>query len=477
MESRWAKLVRLAKDHYRTEENNSVNQTVSKQSGSSMQKFTDSLIPSDSEKGDFFGTSSDEFRPSNNRDNSSSEDSSSSSSSSSSSEDEHEAKVSVPEASITTHVSTISEPVEPKKAKKRTKTPNNWKRVRAKQLKNTGKEYLSRTGKYMSGKAMGPPSSFKCTLVGASKLSEEEKQAIFNSYWELTALCEQGSTTPMLPPLNTVPSGNLLKISSTSQTTTLDFTFQNLPFTEDPKTPNKEDQSSTQESCNTDNMVIPSPFKRALFWPTPKQNSKGRRKEKVPSVVSSLEWQRYHENKEKKKIELEIEKQRRAEERKNRKKRLKKIANLRLIRKEWVESGDSVNDISDEVTDEEREEERNEEESRIKQGGKFPGKKIITNMFVLSKRSDVCSTCLQLDENIKKETNAETKNKLIIEKRVHRLRFKAFYEILQEQRSDLLTMSFDCQKNLGLPKVPDQSAYYSRQINFYNFTIVALRQN
>ncbi|GBP24236.1 hypothetical protein EVAR_80089_1 [Eumeta japonica] len=87
-------------------------------------------------------------------------------------------------------------------------------------------------------------------------------------------------------------------------------------------------------------------------------------------------------------------------------------------------------------------------------------------------RTDVCSTCLLLDENIKKETNAEIKNKLIIEKRVHRLRFKAFYEILREQRSDLLTMSFDCQKNLGLPKVPDQSAYYSRQYNFYNFTIV-----
>lgn len=87
-------------------------------------------------------------------------------------------------------------------------------------------------------------------------------------------------------------------------------------------------------------------------------------------------------------------------------------------------------------------------------------------------RSDVCSTCLQLDENIKKEINPTIKNKLMVEKRVHRLRFKAFYEILQEQRSDLLTMSFDCQKNLGLPKVPDQSAYYSRQYNFYNFTIV-----
>lgn len=50
------------------------------------------------------------------------------------------------------------------------------------------------------------------------------------------------------------------------------------------------------------------------------------------------------------------------------------------------------------------------------------------------------------------------------------MRYKAFYDILREQRSDLLTISFDCQKNLALPKVT--AAYYSRQYNFYNFTIV-----
>ncbi|CAG4960948.1 unnamed protein product [Parnassius apollo] len=36
----------------------------------------------------------------------------------------------------------------------------------------------------------------------------------------------------------------------------------------------------------------------------------------------------------------------------------------------------------------------------------------------------------------------------------------------------MITFSFDCQKNNPLPKVPDQSAYYSRQIYLYNFTIV-----
>lgn len=238
------------------------------------------------------------------------------------------------------------------------------------------------------------------------------------------------STTQILPQLNTVPSSDPLTMPSTSQATTLNFPFQHLPLNEDPKTPCKEDQESTtqnlegtintgslieppvpshyrpQESCskNSDNMVIPSPFKRALFWPTPKQNSKGRKKEKVPSVVSSLEWQRYHEKKEKTKTELEDQKKRRAEERKKKKEETEKARKLKTDKKllkkskniiknklkktdynsstteeEWVESGDSTNDISDEVTDEENEEERNEEESRVKQGDyvivKFPGKK------------------------------------------------------------------------------------------------------
>lgn len=33
-------------------------------------------------------------------------------------------------------------------------------------------------------------------------------------------------------------------------------------------------------------------------------------------------------------------------------------------------------------------------------------------------------------------------------------------------------MSYDCQKNMPLPKIPDQSTYYSRQFYIYNFTIV-----
>lgn len=58
------------------------------------------------------------------------------------------------------------------------------------------------------------------------------------------------------------------------------------------------------------------------------------------------------------------------------------------------------------------------------------------------------------------------------EKRVHVLKAKAFYELIRERKDDLLIFSFDCQKNQVLPKVPDQSAYYSRQLYEYNFTVV-----
>lgn len=156
--------------------------------------------------------------------------------------------------------------------------------------------------------------------------------------------------------------------------------------------------------------IIPSPFKRALFWPTPKEQSKKRKKEKIPSVVSSTYWQQYYENKEKKKNEIEEAKKRRLEERKKKKQKNEEERKLKTVQKltkksqkavkkktnktdnysdtsieeEWLESGDSLDDLSDEhdneneeneCTDDENYNERNE----IKQGDfaiiNFPGKK------------------------------------------------------------------------------------------------------
>lgn len=113
----------------------------------------------------------------------------------------------------------------------------------------------------------------------------------------------------------------------------------------------------------------------------------------------------------------------------------------------------------------------------------FPGpyakesyfRKIFNTQYNLgfgSPQTDICSTCLQLNEKIKLETDPQKKQNLMIEKRVHTLRAKAFFSLLKTAEDGVLILSYDCQKNMPLPKLPDQSCYYSRQLYLYNFTIV-----
>lgn len=86
--------------------------------------------------------------------------------------------------------------------------------------------------------------------------------------------------------------------------------------------------------------------------------------------------------------------------------------------------------------------------------------------------TDACSTCLSYKEQLKTLQDPGAKSKTMISLRVHKLRANAFYTKLKENADGLQTFSFDCQKNLVVPKVPDQIAYYSRQLYTYNFTIV-----
>lgn len=129
-----------------------------------------------------------------------------------------------------------------------------------------------------------------------------------------------------------------------------------------------------QQSDKILNPDLPSPFKNVLFWPEEKKiMNRKRNKEKIPSVVSSQQWQIYHEKKELAKKKLEEEKKKRAEERLRKKeekeeltrekkmqKQKKKEAQLckkRIVssdsetEEEWEESGDSLDDISEEDID------------------------------------------------------------------------------------------------------------------------------
>ncbi|KAK5640066.1 hypothetical protein RI129_010877 [Pyrocoelia pectoralis] len=89
-------------------------------------------------------------------------------------------------------------------------------------------------------------------------------------------------------------------------------------------------------------------------------------------------------------------------------------------------------------------------------------------------KTDLCSTCLQFQEKIKTVTDPGVINALTVQQRLHKIRANVFYEFLKENQENLevVMFSFDCQKNLALPKIPDQAAYFSMQLNFYHFAVV-----
>nr|CAI5839120.1 unnamed protein product [Callosobruchus analis] len=85
---------------------------------------------------------------------------------------------------------------------------------------------------------------------------------------------------------------------------------------------------------------------------------------------------------------------------------------------------------------------------------------------------DVCSYCLEYRGKIKREKNPEHKATFVTEYKLHKLKAKRFFEILKKEEAHVITLSYDCEKNLVLPKIPDQITYYKRQLYLYNFTVV-----
>lgn len=80
---------------------------------------------------------------------------------------------------------------------------------------------------------------------------------------------------------------------------------------------------------------------------------------------------------------------------------------------------------------------------------------------------------LSMPSTARKREKIETlKQGFRIEHRVHKLKAKPFLNLVKAERHDLKTFSFDCQKNLPLPKTPDQITYYSRQFYLYKCTVV-----
>ena len=102
---------------------------------------------------------------------------------------------------------------------------------------------------------------------------------------------------------------------------------------------------------------------------------------------------------------------------------------------------------------------------------------IFSNFYNISFKtpsSDKCSKCIELNEKVKRARgtgDTKLKDNVLGMLGVHKARAKAFFKLLKESETHQITFSFDCQKNLILPKLPDQTAYFSRQFYLYNFTM------
>lgn len=93
------------------------------------------------------------------------------------------------------------------------------------------------------------------------------------------------------------------------------------------------------------------------------------------------------------------------------------------------------------------------------------------NLSFRTPRTDVCSTCEEFHHKVRAGVN-KAENLLLW--KVHKTRAKKFYSLLKESRNrcNSLTVAFDLQKNLVLPKTNIGQEYYSRQLYLHNLAIV-----
>lgn len=93
------------------------------------------------------------------------------------------------------------------------------------------------------------------------------------------------------------------------------------------------------------------------------------------------------------------------------------------------------------------------------------------NLAFGTPRTDVCSFCLRHKHLLSVEKDPQKKVTIRGLLRVHKLRAKAFYTLLKKREPGVKTLAGDCQQNQAMPKIPDQASYFSRQLNYYNFTM------
>ncbi|KAK5637856.1 hypothetical protein RI129_000139 [Pyrocoelia pectoralis] len=83
-----------------------------------------------------------------------------------------------------------------------------------------------------------------------------------------------------------------------------------------------------------------------------------------------------------------------------------------------------------------------------------------------------CFLCKEFLIKIKNSSDLVAKNELRTKYRLHKLRAKNFFEILNRHSEDTIKICFDCQQNQPLPKTSVGEAFFLRQVWLFNLCIM-----
>lgn len=78
-----------------------------------------------------------------------------------------------------------------KNAIRNNQKPENWIRIKQRTARAKGEEYRSRQGKIIRARKLQPPCDSKCRFNCAEKISENDRQRSFDTYWQLADFIKQ----------------------------------------------------------------------------------------------------------------------------------------------------------------------------------------------------------------------------------------------------------------------------------------------
>ena len=110
-------------------------------------------------------------------------------------------------------------------SRKRLSRRDKWNRIIAKENKNKGREYISSRGNVVPARQMKPAncSERKCKRCCEEKIKEDERQAIFNHYWELGSYQRQQDY--LASHVTKVPVKQRTSSESSRRQSTYEYTF------------------------------------------------------------------------------------------------------------------------------------------------------------------------------------------------------------------------------------------------------------